>query len=109
MFVVKSVVIRINGFGYGSINSSPHRIQALSVTGLCITAWSLLRSVKFPKKSVRRLTDFFNVLQFVFKAIFIIPPPQNVGGAILDSLCRVGRSVGQSFGPSVRLQFLSAL
>ena len=35
----------------------------------------------------------------------IIPPPQNVGGAILDSLCRVGRSVGRS----VRLQFLSAL
>jgi len=34
-----------------------------------------------------------------------IPPPQNMGGAILDSLCRVGRSVR----PSVRLQFVSAL
>ena len=43
-------------------------------------------------------------LLFVQKHI-IIPPPQNVGGGILDSLCRFVRSVG----PSVRLQFVSAL
>jgi len=31
-----------------------------------------------------------------------IPPPQNVGvGPILDSLCRVGRSIGWSVGRSV--------
>jgi len=37
-----------------------------------------------------------NILQNIWYYVFIIPPPQNVWGGILDSLCRVGRSVGPS-------------
>jgi hypothetical protein len=33
--------------------------------------------------------------------MFIIPQPQNVAGAIMDSLCRVALSIG----PSVRLHY----
>ena len=53
--------------------------------------------------------QFFDDTTFLSITVFIIPPPQNVGGAILDSLCRVGRSVGRSVSPSVRLHFVSAL
>ena len=43
---------------------------------------------------------FLNISFFYYT-----PTTKGGGGAILDSLCRVGRSVGRS----VRLQFLSAL
>ena len=45
------------------------------------------------------VTNYTNIVQFYYT-----PTTKCGGGAILDSLCRVGRSVR----PSVRLQFLSA-
>jgi len=45
---------------------------------------------------------YVEILAFVF----IIPPPQNVGGLYW---IRFVASVGRSVGRSVRLQFLSAL
>jgi len=74
---------------------------------LCLTK---VGSRSRSQSKIKHCMTVFRVRSISFKPLvgftnYYTPTTKCGGGAILDSLCHVGRSVGQS----VRLQFLSAL
>ena len=75
---------------------------------LCYCTWKAVQKSCSKYCNVWRLKNVVHHLKSNSPSFFI-PPPQNVGGAILDSLCRVGR-VGRSVRPSpIRVRSITPL
>ena len=75
----------------------------LGLVTICIVrCWKCSDYICKNVKKIHRLWQVYVINRGVASFLY---PHHKMWGAILDSLCRVGRSVG----PSVRLQFVSAL